>query len=85
MKNKFALITGGSQGLGASISMNLAARGYNIIITARSKDRMERFSKQLSEKYGVEVLCFPLDLSEGSAGSKLVKWITDLFDGIVFK
>ncbi|RUA20769.1 MAG: hypothetical protein DSY79_09660, partial [Chloroflexi bacterium] len=37
----WALVTGASSGLGAEFARQLAAKGLNIILTARRRDRME--------------------------------------------
>ena len=54
-----ALITGASSGIGCDIARNLSARGYDLIIVARRKTRLERLKKELSTN--VEII--PLDLS----------------------
>jgi NAD(P)-dependent dehydrogenase (short-subunit alcohol dehydrogenase family) len=38
MKNKIALITGGSRGLGKSMALHLASQGCNVIITYKSNE-----------------------------------------------
>lgn len=65
MKNdkKWALITGASSGLGIDFARQLAAKNYNIILTARTEDALDILSKSLRENHNVEVICIPLDLS----------------------
>lgn len=63
-KGTTALITGASSGIGEAFAHRLAAReGTNLILTARSEDKLKRLAKALSEKYGVSIHVFPGDLS----------------------
>ena len=48
MENKFALITGASSGIGLEISKVLAKKGHNLILVARSKQKLEKVCKELS-------------------------------------
>ena len=53
-----ALVTGASSGIGYALATGLAARGVNLIITARRKDRLEALAEQL----GVQVTVVPIGL-----------------------
>src|SRR5690606_16365914 len=66
----WAVVTGASQGLGAEYAEQLAARGLNVVVVARSADKLEALAQDLRERYGVEVKAVPADLStrEGVAG-----------------
>lgn len=57
-----ALVTGASSGIGRAFSVLLASRGYDVVVVARRKDRLEELSEQLSAAYGVraEVICADL-------------------------
>ena len=57
-----ALVTGASSGIGRSFSILLASRGYNVVVVARRRDRLEKLSQKLSSTYGVraEVICADL-------------------------
>jgi short-subunit dehydrogenase len=78
MKNpSFALVTGASQGLGKVFAHALAARKQNVILVARSKDKLEALANELrwSRSVFAEVLDF--DLASASAGSRLVRQLQD--------
>ena len=48
LKDKNAIITGGSQGVGFAIAQGLAREGCNIAIGARGKEKLEEWINQLS-------------------------------------
>ncbi|WP_415274269.1 SDR family NAD(P)-dependent oxidoreductase [Aquiluna sp. Uisw_065] len=50
-KNKTALITGASSGLGLEAAKELAALGFNVIMTARGKDRLEKAGEEIAKQY----------------------------------
>lgn len=58
-----ACITGASSGIGAEFARQLAARGYNLVLVARRKQRLEEMSEELASKYQITVGAFPADLS----------------------
>ena len=63
MPKKWALITGATVGIGDSFARLLASKGYNIVINARSKDKLEERAAFLQEKFGVEVVILAADLA----------------------
>ncbi len=71
LKGKRALVTGASSGLGAAFARLLAARGADLIITARRADNLAALAAELTKQHGVEVHVVALDLSEPGAPGKL--------------
>jgi 3-oxoacyl-[acyl-carrier protein] reductase len=67
IRGKTALILGASQGLGRAIAEKLAAEGANLLLTARSADKLETLATQLANDHGVEATPLALDLSDASA------------------
>ena len=57
------LITGASSGIGYEMSKLLAASGYDLIVIARRKERLEALKVELQAKYGVDVHVVIADLS----------------------
>jgi len=64
MSNKgFALITGASTGIGAVYADRLAKRGYDLILVARSKDKLDEVAKQIQSSTGRKTEVVQADLS----------------------
>ncbi|EMO6168999.1 SDR family NAD(P)-dependent oxidoreductase, partial [Acinetobacter baumannii] len=57
------LITGASSGIGSVYADRFAQRGYHLILVARDTNRLDKISKDLQEKYGVQVEFIQADLS----------------------
>jgi short-subunit dehydrogenase len=74
MKNSsFALITGASRGLGEVFARTLAARKQNVILVARSKDKLENLASELRRSHSVLAETLECDLTSDCAGSRLAE------------
>lgn len=82
LKGKTAIITGGGKALlkdgtagaiGYGIALAYAKEGANLVITGRNEQKLESAKKELEEKYGIEVLGIPADVSYGNDNDKIVK------------
>jgi short-subunit dehydrogenase len=58
----WAVVAGASEGIGASFSEKLAARGVNLVLVARRAAPLEDLAAKLRQKHGVQVKVQPLDL-----------------------
>ncbi len=66
------LITGASSGLGTALARAFAARGYNLVLTARRESRLRALATELSSRYEITVLVLPADLADPSAARALL-------------
>ena len=61
----YALVTGASAGIGMEIARDLAARGYDLILTARRQERLQKVRSQILNRYPErKILVIPADLSK---------------------
>ena len=65
---KTALVTGASSGIGETFARELASRKTNLILVARSQDKLEKLATELSSTYQIETEVIVRDLTEPAAG-----------------
>ncbi len=75
-----ALVTGASSGIGLELARLLAAGGHDLVLVARSAERLERIARELRDQHGVSVLSRLKDLSELNAARAL--WRELAGDGV---
>lgn len=78
-RDKTVLITGASSGIGEALARALAAEGARLILTARSKDKLEALRGELAP---ADVTAIPADLCELSAIEKLCDEARRLFPAL---
>jgi short-subunit dehydrogenase len=61
---KTALITGASSGLGAEFARQLAARGYNLLLTARRQSRLNELAEEIKNQSPVSIETLVADLAQ---------------------
>jgi uncharacterized protein len=66
-----ALITGASAGIGATFAQELARKGYNLVLVARSQEKLQQLADQLHNLYNVTVTVILQDLTAADAGASV--------------
>lgn len=74
---EYTLITGASSGIGLEIAKQLAAKNQNLILVARSEDKLEALQKYLRNQFKVDVIYLQYDLSEPNSAQDLFNEIKE--------
>ena len=67
----WALITGGSTGIGRELASLCAADGRDVVLVARNAGRLEQAAGEVRAAYGVRAVALPMDLAESGAAERL--------------
>ena len=79
----WAVVTGASAGIGEAIARSLAARGLNVVLVARSRERIEQLAGDLETAHLVRTLAVTLDLAQPDSIGQLVATTADLDVGLL--
>ncbi|MBS1507752.1 MAG: SDR family oxidoreductase [Bacteroidetes bacterium] len=72
----FALLTGASGGIGLCMAYELASKNHDLLLVARSGDKLKSIAASITEKYKVKVETLSLDLSVAGSANTLAAWVT---------
>ncbi len=72
LKDKVALVTASSKGLGKAVALRLAQEGAHVAVCARGEGALTRTAAEIEAKTGRQVLALPADISDPAAVDPLV-------------
>ena len=82
LKDKVAIVTGGTRGIGRAIALKLADHGANIVINYRNSDKEAEELKAILEGKGVKVLTVKCDISNFEDSKNLMDKCKEVFGKI---
>lgn len=82
LRNRVALISGGSTGIGAAVAYQLAIEGAAVALCARDADRLNATVEKIKIRTGADVRGFPADCTRESDVVQLVEATVASFGGI---
>ncbi len=82
LKNKIALITGSSVGIGKAVAEQFAKEGVDLIMCSRNKNNIEKVANELQTKYSIKAKGLSIDLTNKKSFNILDNFIMDEFGGV---
>jgi NAD(P)-dependent dehydrogenase (short-subunit alcohol dehydrogenase family) len=81
LRDKVAVVTGGSVGIGLAVARGLAAEGVHLALCARDAERLDDVAAQIRGEYGVRVRAVAGDIAEPDAAQRLADAVAGEFGG----
>jgi NAD(P)-dependent dehydrogenase (short-subunit alcohol dehydrogenase family) len=78
LKDRIALITGASRGIGRSIALGYAREGASIAATARTQNELDSLVQEIAE-LGQKAIAIPADLARSTAAGAIVRRVLEAF------
>ncbi|MGD0173180.1 MAG: SDR family oxidoreductase [Anaerolineales bacterium] len=82
IKDKIAVITGGSIGIGEAVARALAKEGVHLILCARAKERVEETARRISQTFNVKAHGIQADISRAEDIDRLIQQTKEIFEGV---
>ncbi len=77
LKNRTAIVTGGTSGIGRTVADYLASAGANIVIVSQHIDKSEAVAEKIASEYGVKTLGLAFDVTDENAVIEAYKTIKE--------
>lgn len=81
-KNKIAIVTGASKGIGAACAEILAAEGAKVVLVARTPRYLDRLAKRLARRYSTDVGYISADMAQRGTADDVAKQVLKTFGRI---
>ena len=82
LRDRIALITGASSGIGASCARAFAAQGAKVLMCARRIERIKALAAELKKEHGVAVHAFQLDVRDQPTVEKTIAGLPPEWEAI---
>ncbi len=73
--NNTVIITGASAGIGKTLAYEFARHNYDLLLVARSEDKLKKLCTELNKSYGITAKFLPLDLLADNAAEKVLGFV----------
>lgn len=77
LKDRWAVITGGSSGIGLEYAGVLAASGCNVLLVSNQQRELDNLTPALRNKYKIDARCLCMDLTQADAPRELIRWLDE--------
>ena len=81
LRDKVAVITGASIGIGLAVAEGLAAEGAHVVMAARQAERLEAEARRVAERFGVRTLPVACDVATADGTAELIAAVEREFSG----
>ncbi len=81
LKDKVAVISGGSVGIGLAVAEGLAQEGVHLALCARNEERLAANAREVGEKYGVQVIAARVDVTRADEIEAFIAKVKREFGG----
>ncbi|MBI1296623.1 SDR family NAD(P)-dependent oxidoreductase [bacterium] len=82
LRDKVAIVTGASRGIGAAIAAELAMEGCHVVLAARNEERTLALAERLHQLHGVRTLALAVDIADPGAVTAMVERAVTEFGGV---
>jgi NADP-dependent 3-hydroxy acid dehydrogenase YdfG len=80
--NKIVFITGASSGIGAACAKKFAQAGYDLVLNARSEDKLRPLLEELAQSYSIQVCPLIFDVRNRNAAQQAINSLPEGFKAI---
>jgi len=82
LKDKVAVVTGATQGIGLAVAEGLAREGAHLLLCARDEERIKAVAEEIGERFGVKAAGMKADVTDPADIDRLAEHAEQIFAGV---